>query len=300
MDISTITDFIDMFDVKHISTNMLLCYRNTNWLKEYKDRIRLKNRDFNDCIMRLCMTHGINAAQLLVVYREQLQEQLKWYRFKKETLDSKIFAKDVNSKSHSQMLSPFLNNLKDVSLTTEYKYNEYNVFRNYLRFMISTLLDTIKSIDKILITFGVQPQAAEDISIMKKQGNSSNGKDDTSESHKPPHYNNLYTENQLKYILNVFKVNGYIDNDTSDADFIYFFSGKGKPEVTGLKWTAQQNRLTIFLKTFFGNDECIWKKAESIFNVSNLSKVYNRESVKSIGEKYESYFKNLKKTVESI
>jgi hypothetical protein len=158
----------------------------------------------------------------------------------------------------------------------------------------------LKFVDKVLVTRSVQQLKENCTANIENKNDTSNSNENSKDEPKLPHYNNRYTENQLMCILKMLKENAYIDIDTQDADFIYFFSGKGDVPSIGLKWTTIHSTLTIFLKTFFDNDDRIWKKAEVIFNISNLSKTYNRESTKPKGEKCESYFKEFKKTIESI
>lgn len=301
MDIKAITDFLDIVNIKHATTNMSLCAKNKCWLKEYQDIVHSKMKDFNECIMLLCMANGINAARSLNVYKKEVSQQLADYRHEKELLDSLFFVKDVNNnESNPCLLSPISKNFKDVSLTTKDKYNEYKPIRSYLIFMIMTLHDVLKFVDKILVTYDVQQQDINDSHPVEEENQACDCRDNIKEKTKLPHYNNRYTESQLIDILKMLKENAYIDIDTQDADFIYFFSGKGNVPSIGLKWTTIHSTLTIFLKTFFDNDDRIWKKAEVIFNISNLSKTYNRESTKPKGEKCESYFKEFKKKIESI
>lgn len=114
------------------------------------------------------------------------------------------------------------------------------------------------------------------------------------------HYDETYTDSQLLYILTNFKDKGYIANSTNEKDFMYFFSGKGDVPEHGLKWSSTQIGLAVFLKVFYYNDNQIWKKAENIFGIGNLSKTYNCKAESKKGKEHEVYFEKLLKEVKQM
>ena len=114
------------------------------------------------------------------------------------------------------------------------------------------------------------------------------------------HYDNVYTQSQLLYILKTLKEKGYIANDTDENSFIYFFSGRGDVPTHGLEWKSTQIGLAVFLKVFYCNDTQIWMKAENIFGIKNLSKTYSNNAESPKGQVHEKYFMELYKTINQL
>ena len=114
------------------------------------------------------------------------------------------------------------------------------------------------------------------------------------------HYDNVYTQSQLLYILKTLKEKGYIANDTDENSFIYFFSGRGDVPTHGLEWKSTQIGLAVFLKVFYYNDTQIWMKAENIFGIKNLSKTYSNNAESPKGQVHEKYFMELYKTINQL
>jgi hypothetical protein len=51
---------------------------------------------------------------------------------------------------------------------------------------------------------------------------------------------------------------------------------------------------------FYYNDNQIWKKAENIFGIGNLSKTYNCKAESKKGKEHEVYFEKLLKEVKQM
>ena len=272
MDTTKIDEFISELEYPYYEVKVLSILRRGDSIHELIKSIISKSKEFEKNIIELCLMYGDNTYKALLIYRNKLTG-----------IRSKCKSRLSNITSH-------LDNTDD----------ELKSLKIFYQVLYDLAYGALKFVDKVLVTRSVQQLKENCAANIENQNDTSNSKENSKDEPKLPHYNNRYTENQLICILKMLKENAYIDIDTQDADFIYFFSGKGDVPSIGLKWTTIHSTLTIFLKTFFDNDDRIWKKAEVIFNISNLSKTYNRESTKPKGEKCESYFKEFKKKIESI
>ena len=293
MDIKAITEFLDIVNIKHATTNMSVYCQNINKLEEYKSIVYSKNKDFNDCVMQWCMTNGINAAHSLLIYKDELQRQLQNYRHEKKLYDSLFFATDINYNSHPQMLSPLSKNYKYVRLTTEHNYNEYKIIRRYLSFMILVLSDSIKFIDKELVTYGVQ-QATKEIGdfIVHDEVDVTGLEERRTE--KLSHFNDKRTDDQLKIMLKELIKLNYIAADTSESDFIYYLSGRGCKPKDCLRWNSADGMgvvLAVFINYFYGEESKKWKKGELIFGKKHLCQSYTQSLDNAT---YSSHFDKMK------
>ena len=79
----------------------------------------------------------------------------------------------------------------------------------------------------------------------------------------------------------------YIDGkQTSEGDFIYYFSGKGIPPTHHIKWMESNLSLGILLSELT-NDIDKWSKASAIFTIySKTERCYIAISRKSLGNQY--------------
>ena len=91
-------------------------------------------------------------------------------------------------------------------------------------------------------------------------------KEDSSDENAP--FFNLvdYKEEEMRVAYRNAVLNHFIDGETSESDFLYYF-GRSSTQPTGeIKWTSSVVELTAFL-TAITADAHLWKKAAEVFLV---------------------------------
>lgn len=91
----------------------------------------------------------------------------------------------------------------------------------------------------------------------------------------PLFYERRFNDEQLELLFNFLIEKGDLAL-TDFHNFKYFFTGEGETPTKQLKWVSSNKNLTLFINSFFGNDNALWKKAESIFGIKNLAQSYNQ------------------------
>ena len=243
---------------------MLLCVRKEQGLQEFSGVVHSKRKDFESCILEWCMQHGANAALSLTIYKEKLVEYQKIYSHQKEMFGSLI-------NSMGETLEPFLTSpftREDSPICIEKPNDKENKrIKNYFRFILLELYDSIRFIDKMIDAYGKIdiPDAT----------------DKTDKKITNVYYTTNHTNKKLRRVYKYLVENGHLAEENPLPDFLYYFTGKGKKTNNSLKWSSKRGAkvdLAFFLITITGGErklEC-WKKAKTIFGVTGLAQSYNQ------------------------
>lgn len=273
MDTSKLDNFVRIVQDESHNLKIVKLLRASDNLREYRRNIQHKETVFESAVVEFCCMYGDNANKALGLYRDKL---ICGYK-----------RQQARSNQHS------------LSSLPESERNHINLF---YRIFLSVILKAIKCLDNIL-----SMDSSQELHQSKQKVYSINDDDlqkkKTEKIKLPyPHYGNKYTDEQLKYILKTLIERGYIACDTNESDFIYFFSGRGEVPKSGLQWNegVAHVHLCAFLKKFFAEDKRIWNKAESIFNMNNLGRIYSRDIFNSTGEESESFFEKLEKSIKNL
>ena len=77
-----------------------------------------------------------------------------------------------------------------------------------------------------------------------------------------------YGENELRRICSSLIEWNWLDEETDEDDFVFFFSGEGLLPLQRLHWRNNNVRLSLLL-SLLTQDRTVWKKAAQIFAVRN-------------------------------
>lgn len=275
MNIQPILNFLDVVDASNCSANMLLCIRKEQGLQEYSDMVRSKRKDFESCILEWCMQHGANAALSLTIHKEKLVRYSKDYERQKE-----LFISLINSMGES--LEPFLTSpfsVEGAPVRIEKPNDKENKrIKNYFRFILLEVGDSIRFIDKMIDAYG-----KIDIPDI-------DNKTDNIITNTNVYYTTNYTNKQLRRVYKYLIGNGHLEADNLLSDFIYFFTGRGEKVNNCLKWSSERGakvNLAFFLIAITGGERKskIWEKAKVIFNKTGLAQSFNEAPEASIYER---------------
>lgn len=92
-----------------------------------------------------------------------------------------------------------------------------------------------------------------------------------------PHYFNgldNYTKEQLADIYNGLKEKGYLSINTTEDEFMYYFSGEGNKPSRKLKWIGKKGKLALFIWHFFDCNNK-WIITEEVFEEQCRTKLKN-------------------------
>ncbi len=77
-----------------------------------------------------------------------------------------------------------------------------------------------------------------------------------------------YGENELRRICSSLIEWNWLDEETDEDDFVFFFSGEGLLPLQRLQWRNNNVRLSLLL-SLLTQDKTVWKKASDIFKIRN-------------------------------
>lgn len=77
-----------------------------------------------------------------------------------------------------------------------------------------------------------------------------------------------YAEDELRSICSALKEWNWLDEDTAEEDFVFYFIGKGGVPSQHLLWSDNNVRLSLLL-SILTQDRAVWKKASRIFKIKN-------------------------------
>ena len=85
-------------------------------------------------------------------------------------------------------------------------------------------------------------------------------------------YNRVeYAEGELRELYGKMAWDQWIDNEqTSEDDFVFFFSGHGVPPLKRIRWMRSSTSLSFFIKRMT-EDTRIWKITSKVFEIRNNS-----------------------------
>ena len=96
------------------------------------------------------------------------------------------------------------------------------------------------------------------------------------------------SENELREIYNRLVWNQWIDDgQTSEDDFVYFFSGVGRPPKKRIRWKESGVLLSFFVKRIC-NDTRIWKLCSEVFELRDNSLQFRPVDGKKLNVTYYS------------
>lgn len=77
-----------------------------------------------------------------------------------------------------------------------------------------------------------------------------------------------YGVNELRRICSSLIKWNWLDEETDEDDFVFFFSGEGLLPLQRLQWRNNNVRLSLLL-SLLTQDKVVWKKASDIFKIRN-------------------------------
>jgi hypothetical protein len=113
------------------------------------------------------------------------------------------------------------------------------------------------------------------------------------QSAKPPsniitsHYSQIKGTVKIDKLYDCLSSEGYIDGQTTKADFVFFFSGMGHYPSKKIKWKGKKVLLAILIGKLHTGASTDWKTTEAIFEDvkgENLKKQYNNSKSDSKSE----------------
>lgn len=121
---------------------------------------------------------------------------------------------------------------------------------------------------------------------------------------KAPHFKHCtLSDNQVSNLWKHFIVNGYINEQTSEADFLYYFKGVGEPAIRKITWQASLTLLSIYIYEIHArSNRPEWSRCGNIFeNVkgTQLCDIHCKPNSNDPTRSYESFF-NQQKEVRAV
>lgn len=254
MDTSRIDDFISIMYTVSFDKKVLDIIKTGGNLHEYQKGIYQKRKDFESCVIDLCLKYGDNTDKALLIYRNRLVDCQELQENRRE-----------RPKMYAQMYE-------------EYTDKELASLDVFFSFIIKLISKEIMFIDKIT---NKEENVVNTPTYAKKQ---------KMQNTSDVYYATNHTNKKLRRVYNYLIDNGHLEKDNLLSDFLYYFTGKGEKVNNILKWSTKYRAkvdLAFFLVAIVGGDrsaEC-WNKAKTIFGVTGLAQSYNQAPETSISER---------------
>ena len=149
--------------------------------------------------------------------------------------------------------------------------------------LIWTLKDLIDEINEELNSPEFEEMGGEEMEVLEESTTIVGHEQSKGESHKPrPIYFDevSYDENELRRICSALKTWAWLNDETDEDDFVFFFTGVGEVPCRPLLWDKGNVRLSLLLSVLT-KDSSPWKKAEGIFLIRDKNDVDKYESAKA-------------------
>ena len=270
MDTSRIDDFISIMYTVSFDKKVLDIIKTGGNLHEYKKGIYQKRKDFESCVIDLCLKYGDNTDKALLIYRNRLVDCRELQENRRE-----------RPKMYAQMYE-------------EYTDKELASLDVFFSFIIKLISKEIMFIDKITNKEEMEVESYTSAKRQEKQKELSNTN--------RVHYTINISDEKLEKVYNYLVKNNLLSKDNLLSDFIYYFTGKGNAIYNQLKWSGKNVELAYFINTIITKDNRIdkdfWKKAKSIFGIGKLSGSYNQTQYNIDNSANEQIASDIKELIE--